>query len=236
MFQDACHQVWLATIASQPHAWLATTQGWAALLRHRHWLCRVHVHVVSGRSKWKRPSGGCPGSTSPAWATRGAHPQPHLRGGVQRRHGPHGSGAGGVEPCRGRFCRPAEVVLGMPRPQGMGQGNDRGTQYRSGIHLSGADAHGGGQPCGLSTTPQRRRPWGDHHGNPLRAAVFPGGGLPPAVSGQARQPPLLLRHAHHSGVGGFSRCRLQAAPQVWSHYDWSISHCVLRGDNTPIAL
>ena len=21
---------------------------------------------------------------------------------------------------------------------------------------------------------------------------------------------------------------------VWTHYDWSISHCVLRGDNTPI--
>ena len=24
--------------------------------------------------------------------------------------------------------------------------------------------------------------------------------------------------------------------QVWNHYDWSISHCVLRGDNSPIQL
>ena len=25
-------------------------------------------------------------------------------------------------------------------------------------------------------------------------------------------------------------------PAVWAHYDWSIKHCVLRGDNTPIPL
>ena len=23
---------------------------------------------------------------------------------------------------------------------------------------------------------------------------------------------------------------------IWSHYDWSINHCVLRSDNTPISL
>jgi peptide-methionine (S)-S-oxide reductase len=31
-----------------------------------------------------------------------------------------------------------------------------------------------------------------------------------------------------------SNYKLPAA--VWSHYDWSIDHCVLRGDNTPIGL
>jgi peptide-methionine (S)-S-oxide reductase len=25
-------------------------------------------------------------------------------------------------------------------------------------------------------------------------------------------------------------------PEVWRHFDWSIKHCVLRGDNSPIPL
>jgi len=23
-------------------------------------------------------------------------------------------------------------------------------------------------------------------------------------------------------------------PEIWRHFDWSIKHCVLRGDNSPI--
>ena len=41
-----------------------------------------------------------------------------------------------------------------------------------------------------------------------------------------------------SGVllGSFEGAHYKLPPSVWRHYDWSISHCVLRGDNSPIAL
>ena len=31
-------------------------------------------------------------------------------------------------------------------------------------------------------------------------------------------------------------CNYKLPAAVWRHYDWSISHCVLRGDNAPIQL
>ncbi|MFL2515979.1 MAG: peptide-methionine (S)-S-oxide reductase MsrA, partial [Parasynechococcus sp.] len=41
-----------------------------------------------------------------------------------------------------------------------------------------------------------------------------------------------------SGVllGDFAGANYKLPSFVWSHYDWSISHCVLRGDNSPISL
>ena len=36
---------------------------------------RIAVLAAVASGAWKRPSGGCPGSTSPAWATRGAAPR-----------------------------------------------------------------------------------------------------------------------------------------------------------------
>ena len=37
-------------------------------------------------------------------------------------------------------------------------------------------------------------------------------------------------------LGTFEGAQYRLPDQVWSHYDWSISHCVLRGDNAPIQL
>jgi peptide-methionine (S)-S-oxide reductase len=44
--------------------------------------------------------------------------------------------------------------------------------------------------------------------------------------------------ARPSGVllDGFQGSSYKLPAAVWSHYDWSIDHCVLRGDNTPIGL
>lgn len=41
-----------------------------------------------------------------------------------------------------------------------------------------------------------------------------------------------------SGVllGAFKGANYKLPGSVWSHYDWSVSHCVLRGDNSPIPL
>ena len=37
-------------------------------------------------------------------------------------------------------------------------------------------------------------------------------------------------------LGAFEDADFRLPSQVWNHYDWSISHCVLRGDNSPIQL
>ena len=37
-------------------------------------------------------------------------------------------------------------------------------------------------------------------------------------------------------LGGFEGAEYRLSSEVWNHYDWSISHCVLRGDNAPIQL
>ena len=37
-------------------------------------------------------------------------------------------------------------------------------------------------------------------------------------------------------LGLFPGASYQLPDSVWSQYDWSIPHCILRGDNTPIPL
>ena len=37
-------------------------------------------------------------------------------------------------------------------------------------------------------------------------------------------------------LGRFEGCTYQLPSQVWTNYDWSVSHCVLRGENAPIAI
>ena len=37
-------------------------------------------------------------------------------------------------------------------------------------------------------------------------------------------------------LSDFDGAAYKLPAKVWSHYDWSVSHCVLRGENTPIPL
>ena len=37
-------------------------------------------------------------------------------------------------------------------------------------------------------------------------------------------------------LGAFEDAYFRLPSQIWNNYDWSISHCVLRGDNSPIQL
>lgn len=37
-------------------------------------------------------------------------------------------------------------------------------------------------------------------------------------------------------LGHFDGASYQLDSRVWQHYDWTISHCVLRGDNGLIAI
>ena len=82
--------------------------------------------------------------------------------------------------------------------QGMRQGNDRGTQYRSAIYATADQlAARRGQPERYQERAHRGRLRRDHHRDPpgRGGPVLLRRGLPPAVPGQ--EPDGLLRHRRH---------------------------------------
>jgi peptide-methionine (S)-S-oxide reductase len=122
--------------------------------------------------------------------------------------------------------------------QGDGQGNDRGSQYRSAIY----------------TTTERQRALAlasrDAYQTQLAAA-----GFGPITTEIAADRPFYFAEAYHqqylekpgsrpycsaqpTGVrlGDFPGAGYRLPEQVWSHYDWSQPHCVLRSPGGPIAL
>jgi peptide-methionine (S)-S-oxide reductase len=118
----------------------------------------------------------------------------------------------------------------------MAQGNDTGTQYRSAIYVE--------DPELLHRANASRRRYQE-----LLSAAGRGEITTEIASGQ----PFYFAEAYHqqylakpgsrpycsarpSGVllDGFEEASYKLPPTVWSHYDWSIDHCVLRGENSPI--
>ena len=95
--------------------------------------------------------------------------------------------------------------------QGMRQGNDLGTQYRSGIYTFGDDQAdvGTGVHRALPGGAGKRGLWRHHHGNTGSASVLLRRGLPPAVPGQ--KPRGLLRAGGHRGELPRGPARLSAA-------------------------
>ena len=81
--------------------------------------------------------------------------------------------------------------------QGMRQGNDVGTQYRSGIYVFYAGAARGRRSVagGLCQGARGGRHGRDHDGNPRCAAILFCRGLSPAISGE--EPARLLRPRRH---------------------------------------
>jgi peptide-methionine (S)-S-oxide reductase len=119
---------------------------------------------------------------------------------------------------------------------GMAQGNDTGTQYRSAIYVE--------DPELLHRANASRR-----RSQELLSAAGRGEITTEIASGE----PFYFAEAYHqqylakpgsrpycsarpSGVllDGFEEASYKLPPTVWSHYDWSIDHCVLRGENSPI--
>jgi peptide-methionine (S)-S-oxide reductase len=120
----------------------------------------------------------------------------------------------------------------------MAQGNDSGSQYRSAIFVNTPEL------LQLATASR------DRYQALLKAA-----GRGAITTEIALERPFYFAETHHqqylarpgsrpycsarpSGVllDGFEGANFQLPASVWSHYDWSISHCVLRGDNDPIKL
>ena len=122
--------------------------------------------------------------------------------------------------------------------QGNRQGNDRGSQYRSTIYTN--------DPELLSQAEASR----ERYQQQLKAAGF--GPITTEIRGGV---PLYYAEPYHqqylarpgsrpycsaqpSGVAfeGYEGASFQLDPRVWNSYDWSVAHCVLRGDNAPIKL
>jgi peptide-methionine (S)-S-oxide reductase len=120
--------------------------------------------------------------------------------------------------------------------QGNAQGNDRGSQYRSAIYTTTSSQ------LELAEASRQR------YQTLLNAA---GRGV--ITTEIASDRPFFFAEAYHQQYlarpGSRPYCSAQPtgvrldtlegasfllSPAVWSHYDWSISHCILRGDNAPI--
>ena len=122
--------------------------------------------------------------------------------------------------------------------QGDRQGNDCGSQYRSALYMTGPEQR------------QQAEASRDAYQQLLGAEGY--GAITTELLDNARFWPAETYHqqylakpgsrpycsAQPSGVrlGSFDGADFRLDPRVWEAYDWSISHCVLRGDNAPIRL
>jgi len=122
--------------------------------------------------------------------------------------------------------------------QGNRQGNDRGSQYRSAVYVNDptllalAEASRSAYQDSLTQagygaiTTEIRADVPFHFAEPYHQQYLAKPGSRPYCSAQ----PSGVR------LGTFPGSAYLLPAQVWEAYDWSISHCVLRGDNAPIAL
>ena len=122
--------------------------------------------------------------------------------------------------------------------QGDRQGNDRGSQYRSAIFTTTDHQAELARASRDWYESELKQQGGQNITTEIAAdQVF--------FSAEEYHQQYLARpgsrpycSAMPSGVllGAFKGANYKLPGSVWSHYDWSVSHCVLRGDNSPIPL
>ena len=122
--------------------------------------------------------------------------------------------------------------------QGDRQGNDRGSQYRSAIYTT--------TPRQMELALSSQRAYQDE----LNAA-----GFGPITTEIKADQTFYFAESYHQqylakpgsrpycsamptqvALNDFGGSDFKLPKTVWTNYDWSIDHCVLRGDNAPIAL
>jgi len=122
--------------------------------------------------------------------------------------------------------------------QGNRQGNDRGSQYRSAIFVNDPEllklAHSSREAYAallatadhgaITTEIGAERTF--HFAEAYHQQYLARPGSRPYCSAQPSGVPL----------GPFTGASYRLPEAVWQAYDWSVAHCVLRGENTPIAL
>ncbi len=122
--------------------------------------------------------------------------------------------------------------------QGDRQGNDRGSQYRSAIYTSTRRQ----MDLALASQAAYQTKLAEAGFGPITTEIkadqtfhFAEGYHQQYLAKPGSRPycsamPTQVR------LGDFPGSAYKLPEQVWNHYDWSINHCVLRGDNAPIAL
>ena len=157
------------------------------------------------------------------------HAECHLRRSVQRPHRPHRSRARGVRPAKVSYETLLKAFWESHDPtQGMRQGNDVGTQYRSAIYYT-TDAQKQAAEAGQAPLPGGADPGAsrdDHDRDPRGAAVLLRRGVSPAVPGEeserllrarvAAASPMDETHRAAAGVAVRRNCR---RPDVESSSD-----------------
>lgn len=122
--------------------------------------------------------------------------------------------------------------------QGDRQGNDRGSQYRSTIYVK--------DPVLLSEAEASRL----SYQNQLTAAGFgpitteirlnvpfhPAEDYHQQYLARPGSRPYCSAEPTRVALTGYEGGVFLLGPEVWRFYDWSVSHCVLRGENAPIQL
>ena len=122
--------------------------------------------------------------------------------------------------------------------QGDRQGNDRGSQYRSAIFVNDATL--------LAEAERSRQAYQE---------ALAQRGFGPITTDIAQGQPFFAAEPYHqqylakpgsrpycsaqpSGVrlGAFPGAAYRLPAEVWQSFDWTLPHCVLRGDNAPIPL
>jgi peptide-methionine (S)-S-oxide reductase len=122
--------------------------------------------------------------------------------------------------------------------QGDGQGNDRGSQYRSAIFVD--------DPALLAQAEASRQAYQTRLNDAGYGAITTeiGSGrhfwfAEPYHQQYLAKPgsrPYCSAQPSGQRLGDFAGAHYRLDPRVWDCYDWSVSHCVLRGDNAPIRL
>ena len=122
--------------------------------------------------------------------------------------------------------------------QGDRQGNDRGSQYRSAIFVT--------TPADLALAEASREAYGTRLKEAGHGAITTEIGTDqPLFYAEPYHQQYLAKpgsrpycSAQPSGValGPFPGAAHKLPAEVWQSFDWTIPHCVLRGDNAPIRL
>ena len=122
--------------------------------------------------------------------------------------------------------------------QGDRQGNDRGSQYRSCVFVADPDLLALAQ----ASREQYQRQLSAAGFGPITTEIAQGVTFhwaePYHQQYLAKPGSRPYCSAQPSGVRlePFSGSAFRLDPRVWQAFDWSIPHCVLRGDNEPIAV
>ena len=122
--------------------------------------------------------------------------------------------------------------------QGNRQGNDRGSQYRSAIFVNEPEllelARASGETYAALLAAAGHGPITTEIG--ADRTFYPAEAYHQQYLAKPGSRPYCSAQPSGVPLGPFPGASYRLPDAVWQAYDWSVAHCVLRGENTPIVL